>query len=255
MMLRILIMPFLVVPSHPRSGIFGWKIRYASMVLKTLSLTLLSVFSPMQRTKTQSFTLLLLGPFGIIETRLFMKVAKSNVEDYVNSALWNFSHQSTSPTCWVPPPHGFHKINVDGASSELDNSSSIGVVIRDSHGQIVAALSKPLQACFNAELTEVMALEHGALLAQELQLSKVIFELDSLNVIQAVHDKATGSSYGHIVQDILQVSESFETCLFKHLNRNFNSIAHELAQLARRSGTQHLWLGVTPPCVIPFISS
>ena len=85
-----------------------------------------------------------------------------------------------------------------------------------------------------------MALEHGVLLAQELQLSRVIIESDSLNAIQAVHDKATGSNYGHIVQGILQVSESFETCLFKHLSRNFNSVAHELAQLARRPGTQHL---------------
>ncbi|XP_023884264.1 uncharacterized protein LOC111996510 [Quercus suber] len=61
-----------------------------------------------------------------------------------------------------------HKINVDGASSESDCSSSIGVVIRDSLGQVVAALCKPLQACFPAELTEIMAVEQGVLLAQEL---------------------------------------------------------------------------------------
>ena len=92
-------------------------------------------------------------------------------------------------------------------------------------------------------------------MAQELQLSRVIFESDSLNAIQVVHDKATGSSYGHIVQGILQASESFESCLFKHLSRNFNSVAHELAQLARRSGTQHLWFGVTPPCVTSLIQA
>ena len=58
----------------------------------------------------------------------------------------------------------------------MENSSSIGVVIRDSFGQVVAALSMPLQACFTAELSEVMALEHGVLLAQELQLSRIIIE-------------------------------------------------------------------------------
>ena len=137
----------------------------------------------------------------------------------------------------------------------MENSSSIGVVIRDSFGQVVAALSKPLQPCFTAELSEVMTLEHGVLLAQEIQLSRIIIESDSLNAIQAIHDKATGSSYGHIVQGILQVSESFETCLFKHLSRNFNSVAHELAQLARRSRPQHVWIGVTPPCVTSFIQA
>ena len=66
-------------------------------------------------------------------------------------------------------------------------------------GQVVAALCKPLQACFLAELTEIMALEQGVLLAQELQLPRVIIELDSSNAIQAIHEKATGSSFGHLI--------------------------------------------------------
>ena len=44
-----------------------------------------------------------------------------------------------------------------------------------------------------------MALEQGVLLAQELQLPRVIIELDSSNAIQAIHEKATGSSFGHLI--------------------------------------------------------
>ena len=58
--------------------------------------------------------------------------------------------------------------NVDGASSDQDGSSSVGVVIRDSNGQTMAALCLPLQSHFSAELTEVFALEQGVLFAQEL---------------------------------------------------------------------------------------
>ena len=58
-----------------------------------------------------------------------------------------------------PPPPGVFKVNVDGASSDQDGSSSVGVVIRDSNGQIMAALCLPLQSHFSAELTEVFALE------------------------------------------------------------------------------------------------
>ena len=183
------------------------------------------------------------------------QLAKSSVENYVCLSSWDFSQPRAPQTYWLPPPHGFHKINVDRASSDLENSSSIGVVIRDSFGHVVAALSRPLHAYFAAEISELLALEQGVLLAQELQLSRIILESNSLNVIQAIHDKATGSSYGHIVQGILQASESFESCLFKHLSRNFNTVAHELAQLARRSGTQHLWFGITPPCVSSLIQA
>ena len=76
----------------------------------------------------------------------------------------------------------------------FDNLSSVGVVIRDCKGCVVAILYKPLQACFPAELTEITALEHGVLLAQELQLSRVIIESNSLNAIQAINDRATGNS-------------------------------------------------------------
>ena len=118
------------------------------------------------------------------------------------------------------------KVNVDGASSDQEGSSSVGVVIRDSNGQIMAALCLPLQSHFSVELMEVFALEQGVLFAQELQLPRVIFESDALAVIQAVNDKATGSFYGHLIQGILQNCESFESCHFKYLNRRFNSVVN-----------------------------
>ena len=113
----------------------------------------------------------------------------------------------------------------------------------------MAALCKPFQTRFFAELIEVFALEHGILLAQELHLARVIVESDSLNAIQAINEGATGSNLGHIIQGILQVSVSFESCLFKHINRSFNTVAHELAQHARRSGLHRLWKGVVPHCI------
>ncbi|XP_075674920.1 uncharacterized protein LOC142644128 [Castanea sativa] len=183
------------------------------------------------------------------------QLAKGNAEDFACFATWDFSQTRTLPTRWVPPPPRIHKIIVDGASSELESFSSIGVVIRDYMGQVVAALCKPLKACFFAELTEIMALKQGVLLAQELQLPRVIIKSDSSNAIQAIQDKATGSSFEHLIQGILRASVSFENCLFKHLSRNFNTVAHELAQHARRSGTQQLWKGVTPPIVAPFLQS
>ena len=95
-------------------------------------------------------------------------LTKNNINDFVCSVTWDFNQARVPLSSWSPPPPGVHKINVNGASSESDSSSSIGVVIRDSLGQVVAALYKPLQACFPAKLTEIMALEQDVLLAQEL---------------------------------------------------------------------------------------
>ena len=91
---------------------------------------------------------------------------------------------------------------MDGSASELEDSSSIGIIIRDCNGHTVAAYCKPLESHFPAELVEVFAVEQGLLLARELQLSRVMLESDALSVINAINDSSFGAYYGHIIQDI-----------------------------------------------------
>ena len=83
-------------------------------------------------------------------------MARNAVDDFACSASWDFSLIRPASSSWTPPPPGIFKVNVDGASSEQEGSSSVGVVIRDSNGQVMAALCLPLQSYFSAELTEVL---------------------------------------------------------------------------------------------------
>ncbi|KAK9986990.1 hypothetical protein SO802_031941 [Lithocarpus litseifolius] len=96
------------------------------------------------------------------------------------------------PSSWTPPPLGVHKTDVDGASSESDSFSSVGVVIRDCWGLVVAAFCKPLQASYPAELIEIIALEQGVLLAQELQLTHTALGGDSVVVGLGFGDACLG---------------------------------------------------------------
>ena len=73
-----------------------------------------------------------------------------------------------------------------------------------------------------------MALEQGILLAKDLQLPRVIFKSDALNVIQAINEKAIRNIFGHFIQDFLQARNLFESCSFKHSSHDLNKIAHEL---------------------------
>ena len=66
------------------------------------------------------------------------------MDDYACSTSWDFDPTRPASSNWVPPPPRVLKVNVDGASSEQDNFSSVGVAIRDSKGQVVAALCLPL---------------------------------------------------------------------------------------------------------------
>ena len=117
------------------------------------------------------------------------------------------------------------------------------------------SIGKPLQSHFSAELVEILALEQGILLAQDMQLTRVMFECDASNVINAVNDSAIGTLFGHIIQDIIQPQASFSFCSFRHLNRAFNYAAHELASFARRNGSLQLWKGVTPPFLVSVVNA
>ena len=100
----------------------------------------------------------MLGLYGIIEINPSLKalvppptlqvwqMASCSLEDFAiaPSAVLVTSRPATS-SCWSPPPHGVYKVDVDGASSILNGSSSIGVIIRDWRGATIAALCTPLQ--------------------------------------------------------------------------------------------------------------
>ena len=80
-------------------------------------------------------------------------------------------------SCWV------FKINTDGATVDDGRRSSIGVVIRDSKGEVVAALCRILPGCFSVDEIEALAIEARIMLARELDLHHVIVESDSLLVV------------------------------------------------------------------------
>ena len=131
-------------------------------------------------------------------------MARSSIEDFSDATHTTLSTSRPPISCyWSPPPPSVFKINVDGASSNLEGISSIGVIIRDCKGETVVALCKPLQSHYPAELVEVLAMEQGILLAQELHLPCVMCENDASNVVNAINDFATRTPFGHIIHDII----------------------------------------------------
>nr|XP_023927443.1 uncharacterized protein LOC112038817 [Quercus suber] len=151
---------------------------------------------------------------------------------------------------------GYFKVNVDGASSIDGNGvSGVGAVIRDELGVIVAALCKALPMHYPAEWTELLALEHGVLLAQALNLRKVIFESNASSVIAAVSQVNDGGIMGHLVQSFQSVASVFNCCKFYHVKRDYNRAAHELAQFAKCNQASNLWKGVILLCLVHLCQS
>ena len=88
---------------------------------------------------------------------------------------------------WLALPPGYFKVNVDGASPlDGNGTSGVGAIVPNNEGKVVAALCKALPFVYPAEWTELFALEQGIFLAQQMAISKVIFESDAALAIQAI---------------------------------------------------------------------
>ncbi|XP_075665622.1 uncharacterized protein LOC142635327 [Castanea sativa] len=184
-------------------------------------------------------------------------IPPSQVWESANRAFTNFSTAQlsslpSSPSSqdhWTALPSGFFKINVDGASDDGGGNSCIGVIIRDSSGSSIGALSMVLPSCYPAEITEAFALLQGVLFALEMQVNQAIFESDALSIILALSSGAAGSDFGHILEDIRAASRSLSHCSFHHLIRDGNKAVHSLAKEAILSGQSKIWKGTSPPCI------
>ena len=198
---------------------------------------------------------LLHGENGLRSLQI-LELAKSMVEDYKEAFLLDTPPLPSPQSSWVAPPPDYFKVNVDGASS-IDGSgiSGIGVIVRDEMGRVIVALCKALPMHYLAEITEFFALEHGVLLAQEMNISKVIFESDASSVISAVSQACHGGVMGHLVQSIQFAKSVFSYCSFSHVKRDYNKAAHELAQFAKCNQAANLWEGVITPFLAHLLHS
>lgn len=88
---------------------------------------------------------------------------------------------------WCCPPGGFYKINWDVTINTYPNRMGVGVIIRNSEGRVIAALSivkKETQEPAVGEATAaLLAMEFG----RDIGVMDVILEGDSLQVIKAIN--------------------------------------------------------------------
>ena len=139
------------------------------------------------------------------------------------------------------------KINVDGATADDGRRSSVVVVICECRGIMVAARGVLLNASYDVETTEALAIEVGILLATELKLPQVLIELDSLIAVQVVNSGSCHGIMGPVIHGVLNLLNQFKSWKVLHLKRDYNKVAHELAQYARKAGMSQTWFGSEPP--------
>lgn len=98
--------------------------------------------------------------------------------------------------------------------------AGIGVVIRNSSGQVMGALSDRINLPSAVDNVEAITCRKAISFALELGIDEVVFEGDSETIIKALDsDSSCLSTFGHIVEDArAQALNSVSFC-FSHVKR------------------------------------
>ena len=150
-----------------------------------------------------------------------------------------------SHTKWTAPAPNTYKINYDGALSNADNKSRIGVF-----ASLVQQLDQAYQPVEIEALAACKAVEFGS----ELGLYRATVEGDSVLVVKALKCKDNGlAPYGHLINNVSLFSGSFSKLSYSHIRRDDNKVAHSLARLTLTTPSCTMWMENVPSCTLLFV--
>jgi ribonuclease HI len=148
------------------------------------------------------------------------------------------------------------KANWDVGVNPQRQLMGVGVIVCDDHGRVHAAVSKTLDTFHEPVLGESFAALHAVEFCRDLGLREVIFEGDSLQVVNMIRDhEESWSRFGQVVADIKTVLGSFRRCDFQHVRRAQNNAAHGLAKESVREVIDRVWMEEIPICILDTVFS
>lgn len=118
------------------------------------------------------------------------------------------SQQGQLREVWQPPLNEMVKVNSDASFLKDKGHGCTGVIIRNNKGEVLSGLTR----CFHSSSSlqaEAVALRDAVNLAHNLDLGKVIFECDNLELVKNCRGEIFSGEIQHIVQDILWYKDKF----------------------------------------------
>jgi len=157
---------------------------------------------------------------------------------------------------WKPPSFGYYKVNWDASLNHAHGKLGIGIIVRDTNGNIFAASSSSILANVEPVVAESMAALHAIEFCCGRGLIKIILEGDSLQVVSAIKKQgfiwATHRQIIADIQDVLRFFQSWEVC---HTKCAENSATHLLAKACFNHAQERVWIHCIPECISLFVPS
>ncbi|KAL6194640.1 hypothetical protein ACLB2K_035721 [Fragaria x ananassa] len=152
-------------------------------------------------------------------------------------------------------PFQLCQVNLDGAWNSEDTSAGIGVIARDSEGNLVSGAASSISAQSSIEAEAKAALE-ALSLSQAGNFSGVIFEFDSQILVNAINNPSKASHWllRPVGARIRRASIFFSFSCWNWIPRKANEAANCVSTLARRRMCPESWISRPPSLLVHVLS-
>lgn len=148
------------------------------------------------------------------------------------------------------------KENWDATFNQESNRIGGGIVIKDEYGEPLVLLSCNKGGVSHPLTTKIWTLWRGLKLCDKLNFTNMVFEIDALVVIKAINsEEVCWTWYGQLIEDIHSIIRNRKNWLIQYTCRDFNNVAHTLANIGLKGKGEMIWIEECPHKLIGAISS
>ncbi|XP_042939545.1 uncharacterized protein LOC122274584 [Carya illinoinensis] len=177
--------------------------------------------------------------------RRVLSIAKQGRDEFTTVKVQTLrSSSDRREAMWQRPTNMVSKVKWDiAALNEKKKKVGIGVIARNSEGDILTCLCLNIQAAVKPILAEALALRRALFFSHELGLSNVLFEGDSQTIVKKSNSREEIlADYGVVVDDIRTMLRDRPHWSVQFTYRKANNTTHILAKLGLTCKDENVWM-------------
>ena len=155
---------------------------------------------------------------------------------------------------WWPSEQGIYKVNVGIHDPAKGTQVGVGILVRDSMGEVVAASGSNSRAFQDNLITQAYAVLAALKLAYEIGVHSIYVEVDSKALIGMIlKGPPCSAPCGVLIDDICSWIPLFSFLKFLHVKNDCNKAALALVSEAASSNFDFVSLEECHPCILSFV--
>ena len=128
-------------------------------------------------------------------------------------------------------------------------------MVRDEHGSWVLSFARKFGPV-NSFLAELWSLRDGLFLCVQAQVQALIVEMDAKALVDAFLDQTNSNAVASpLMEDCRQLASQINRVSFRHVYREANMCANQLAKLGASMETDFVVLSSPSMDIIPFVEA